>query len=57
MMTAAAFQLSRSGWRPGNRLRLAAMVALGFGLSYGLRVPPIEVLGLGALAGLVWRPQ
>ncbi len=57
MMTAAAFQLSRSGWRPGNRWRLAALVTLGFTLSFSLRVPPIEVLGIGALVGLVWRPR
>ena len=57
MMSAAAFQLSRSGWKPANRLRAAVIVAAGFVLSFALRVPPMEVLGLGALAGLIWRPS
>ena len=55
MMTAAGFQLVRAGWKPGNRLRAVTILAAGFWLSYGLSVPPIQVLGLGALAGLIWR--
>ena len=57
MMFAASFQLFRPRWKPGNRLRAAVLVAGGFGLSFGLRMPPIEVLGLGALVGLIWRPS
>ena len=29
--------------------------AAGFLLSFGLKMPPIQVLALGALAGLLWR--
>jgi hypothetical protein len=57
MMAAAAFQLSRAGWRPGNRIRAAVIIGGGFALTFWARVPPIQVLGLGALAGLVWRPS
>ncbi len=56
MMTAAGFQLVRPRWKPGNRFRAAVICAGGFALSFALRLPPIEVLGLGALAGLIWRP-
>ena len=55
MMAAAAFQLSRPGWKYGNRLRAAVIITAAFGLSYGFSVPPIQVLGLGALTGLIWR--
>ena len=27
----------------------------GFGLSFGLKMSPIQVLAIGALAGLFWR--
>jgi chromate transporter len=57
MMAAAAFQLSRAGWKPGNRFRATVMVAAGFVLAFWAKVPPIQVLGLGALAGLIWRPS
>lgn len=57
MMVAAAFGLARAGWKPGNRLRAGVVLVAGFWLSYGLSVPPIQVLGLGALAGLIWRPS
>lgn len=56
MMSAAAFQLIRSGWKPGNRVRAMVILAAAFWLSFVLSVPPIQVLGLGALAGLIWRP-
>jgi chromate transporter len=56
MMSAAAFQLLRAGWKHGNRLRAAVILAGAFWLSFKLSVPPITVLGLGALAGLIWRP-
>lgn len=55
MMAAAAFRLSRPGWKPGNRVRAVVIIIAAFALSYGLSVPPIQVLGLGALAGLAWR--
>ena len=55
MMAAAAFQLSRPGWKPGNRLRAAVIISAAFALSYGFSVPPIQILGLGALTGLFWR--
>jgi len=57
MMTAAGFQLVRAGWRPGNRLRAIVILAAGFWLSYGLSVPPIQLLGLGAVVGFFWRPK
>ena len=55
MMAAAAFQLVRPRWKPGSRFRAAAIVAGGFLLSFGLNMPPIQVLAIGALAGLIWR--
>src|SRR5438876_9064318 len=55
MMGAAAFQLVRPRWKPGSRIRAAAIFAAGFLLSFGLNLPPIEVLAIGALAGLIWR--
>ena len=55
MMAAAAFQLLRPRWKPGSRFRAAAIFAAGFLLSFGLHMPPIEVLAIGALAGLIWR--
>jgi len=55
MMAAAAFQLLRPRWKPGNRFRAAAIFAAGFTLSFGLQMPPIQVLAIGALTGLVWR--
>jgi chromate transporter len=56
MMFAASFQLLRPRWRPGNRVRAAAIALAGFGLSFGLHMPPVQVLGIGALVGLIWRP-
>ena len=55
MMFAASFQLIRPRWKSGNRLRAAVIVAGGFALSFGLRMPPVQVLGVGALVGLIWR--
>jgi chromate transport protein ChrA len=55
MMFAATFQLFRPRWKPGNRLRAAVIIAGGFALSYGLRMPPVQVLGIGALTGVLWR--
>src|SRR5262249_42757110 len=54
MMAAAGFQLSRPGWKQGNRLRAAVIVGGAFLLSFRFQMPPIQVLGLGALIGLVW---
>ena len=55
MMAVASFQLIRAGWKPGNRLRAVALLALGFVLSFVFSVPPLEVLAIGACVGLVWR--
>jgi chromate transporter len=55
MMVAASFQLLRPRWKPGSRFRAAVIFATGFVLSFGLKMPPIQVLGIGALAGLIWR--
>ena len=55
MMGAAAFQLVRPRWKPGGRFRSAVIFTAGFLLSFGLNMPPIEVLAIGALAGLIWR--
>ena len=55
MMAAAAFQLLRPRWKPGSRFRTVAIFAAGFLLSCGLNMPPIQVLAIGALAGLIWR--
>ena len=55
MMAAASFQLIRPRWKPGGRFRAAAIFAGGLLLSVVLKMPPIQVLGIGALAGLIWR--
>jgi len=55
MMGAAAFQLLRPRWKPGSRFRAAVIFAAGFLLSFGLNMAPIQVLAIGALAGLFWR--
>ena len=55
MMVAASFHLARAGWKPGNHLRVASLIALGFALSFFLSVPPLQILAAGALIGLVWR--
>jgi hypothetical protein len=55
MMFAASFQLVRPRWNAGNRLRAVVILAGGFALSFGLRMPPVQVLGIGALVGLIWR--
>jgi chromate transporter len=55
MMAAASFQLIRPRWKPGSRFRAAAIFAGGLLLSVVLKMPPIQVLGIGALVGLIWR--
>ena len=55
MMAAATFQLARPRWKHGSRLRAAVLLAGGFALSFILRMPPIQVLAIGALVGLIWR--
>jgi chromate transporter len=55
MMAAASFQLIRAGWKPGNQFRTVSLLVLGFLLSFLFSVPPLEVLAIGALIGLVWR--
>jgi chromate transporter len=55
MMAAAAFRLFRPRWKPGNRLRAAILCLGAFVLSFALHMPPIQVLGIGALVGLIWR--
>src|SRR5438128_522097 len=55
MMAAASFQLIRPRWKPGGRFRAAAIFAGGFLLSVVLKMPPIQVQGIGALVGLIWR--
>jgi chromate transporter len=57
MMAAAAFQLLRPRWRRGGRLRAVTIVAGAFLLSFVLKMPPIQVLGIGAIAGLLWRAE
>jgi chromate transporter len=56
MMAAASFRLVQPRWKPGSRFRAAVILICGFLLSFGLKMPPIQVLGIGALAGLIWRP-
>src|SRR4030081_3765672 len=55
MMAGAAVQLLRPRRQPGSRFRTVAIFAAGFLLSFGLNMAPIQVLALGALAGLFWR--
>ncbi|MGA2134866.1 MAG: chromate transporter [Bryobacteraceae bacterium] len=55
MMAASAWQLIRPHMRRGRAVRAVVLVAGSAWLAYGLHVPPIEVLGLAALAGIFWR--
>jgi chromate transporter len=55
MMWAAGFQLFRPRWKAGSRARAVILTAGGFALSYGFGMAPIQILGLGALAGLLWQ--
>lgn len=55
MMWAAAYQLFRPRWKPGSRARALLLTIGGFALSYQFDMPPIQILGLGALIGLLWQ--
>jgi chromate transporter len=57
MMWAAGYQLVRPRWKSGGRLRAAVVASAAFALFYAANMPPIQVLGLGALTGLVWQPK
>jgi chromate transporter len=55
MMAAASFQLLRPRCQPGSRFRAAVIFAAGFALSFFVKLPPIQVLAIGAVLGLIWR--
>jgi len=55
MMAAAAWQLLRPEVRVGRRLRAGVIFLASLGASLGFSMSPIAVLGLAALAGVLWR--
>ena len=55
MMIAAAWNLARPHVRSRTWPRTLVLVAGSLALSLGLGMPPIQVLALAALAGLLWR--
>ncbi len=55
MMWAAAYQLFRPRWKHGDRARALLLAVGGFLLSYRFDMAPIQILGLGALVGLLWK--
>lgn len=55
MMAGASLQLLRPQWRSGGRMRTLSFALTGFALSAGLNLTPVQVLALGAAAGLLWR--
>ena len=55
MMAVSAWQLVSPHLRRRRVLRAIVLVTASVLLSYGLRVSPVAVLGLAALAGYFWR--
>ncbi len=55
MMAVSAWQLVAPQLRRPRVLRAVVFVAASLLLSYGLRMSPVAVLGLAALAGYFWR--
>jgi chromate transporter len=55
MMATAAWQLLRPEVRVGRRLRAAVIFLASLAASLGVSVSPIVVLGLAAVAGMLWR--
>jgi chromate transporter len=55
MMAVSAWQLVRPQLRRRSTLRAIVLVTASVLLSAGLRMSPITVLGLAALAGYFWR--
>jgi len=55
MMAVSAWQLVRPHLRRRRALRAIVLVAASAYLAYAWHMPPIEILGLAALAGFFWR--
>jgi len=55
MMTTSAWQLIAPEIRPGGRLRAAVVFLAALIASLRFSMSPIQVLGLAALVGLIWR--
>ena len=55
MMATSAWQLLAPQIRAGRRTRTAAIFLASVIASHAFSLPPVEVLGLAALVGLIWR--
>jgi len=55
MMATSVWQLLGPEIRPSRRTRTAVIFVASLVASVGFSMPPVQVLGLAALAGLVWR--
>jgi chromate transport protein ChrA len=55
MMATSAWQLLAPQIRAGGRLRAAVIFLAALTASVRFSMSPIQVLGLAALAGLIWR--
>jgi chromate transporter len=55
MMAAAAWQLARPYLDRRRGLKAVAMTGSAIALSLGLHLSPIQVIGLAAVAGALWR--
>src|ERR1035437_10223857 len=55
MMAAAAWQLARPYLDRQRGLKAVAMTGSAIALSLGLHLSPIQVIGLAAVAGALWR--
>ncbi len=55
MMATSAWQLLAPQIRAGRRARTAVIFLASLLASQALSMPPVQVLGLAALAGLIWR--
>jgi chromate transporter len=55
MMATSAWMLLVPQIRPGRRLRTAVIFVTSLVLSLGFSMPPVQVLALAALTGLIWR--
>jgi chromate transporter len=55
MMATSAWQLLVPQIRAGRRLRAAVIFLASLTAALGFSMPPIQVLGLAALAGFIWR--
>lgn len=57
MMAGGALQLVRPQWKAGRRVRALVIAGSALALAAGFSLTPIQVLALGAMAGVIWRPE